>query len=190
MLDARRVIVVGAGLSGLAAGRTSPALQASACVVVGYRPDAIRMVFAMWPTTLAGCVYFLVVFAAGFLMGTLRVLLIGPAVGETGAVLLEIPIMLAIAWFVSGRAIAWFAVPARLWPRLAMGGMAFALLMLAEIGVSVLAFQRTLVEHFQAYLAAPALIGLAGQIALALFPAAQLSGNCRKRAGRIPPSPG
>jgi hypothetical protein len=128
----------------------------------------------MWPTTQAGCVYFLVVFAAGFLMGSLRVLLIEPAVGETVAVLLEIPVMLTIAWFASRRTVAWFSVPARLRPRLAMGGLAFALLMLAEIGVSTLAFQRTPIEHFQAYLAAPALVGLAGQIVFALFPAAQL----------------
>lgn len=125
-------------------------------------------------TMQAGSVYFLLVFAAGFLMGTLRVLLIEPAVGQTVAVLLEIPVMLVVAWFAGRRAVAWFAVPARLLPRLAMGGLAFALLMVTEMGVSVLAFQRTLGEHFQAYLAAPALLGLAGQIAFALIPAAQL----------------
>jgi hypothetical protein len=132
------------------------------------------MVSAMGPTLQAGSVYFLLVFVAGFVMGTLRVLLIAPVVGETGAVFLEIPVMLAIAWLVSRLAVAWFAVPARLRLRLVMGGLAFTLLILAEIGVSVLAFQRPLASHFQAYLAAPALLGLAGQIAFALFPAAQL----------------
>lgn len=128
----------------------------------------------MWSTALAGCVYFVIVFAAGFVMGTLRVLLVEPAVGDTVAVLLEIPVMLAIAWFVSRRTIVWFAVRDRLRSRLAMGGLAFALLMVAEIGVSVLAFERTVVEHFQVYLTVPALLGLAAQIAFALFPAAQL----------------
>jgi len=126
------------------------------------------------PTTKAGCVYFLVVFATGFLMGTLRVLLIEPMVGETRAVLLELPIMLAIAWFASLRVISWFAVPGRLRLRLAMGGLAFVLLILAEVGVSVMAFQRTIVAHFEAYLEPAALLGLAGQIAFALFPAAQI----------------
>jgi hypothetical protein len=141
------------------------------------------MVFAMWPTMQAGCVYSLLVFVAGFLMGTLRVLLIEPAVGETVAVLLEMPVMLAIAWLASRRAIALFAMPARLRLRLVMGGLAFALLMLAEIGVSVLAFQRTIGEHFQAYVTAPALLGLAGQIAFALFPAAQLRPSHPGRTG-------
>jgi hypothetical protein len=128
----------------------------------------------MAPTTQAGCVYFLVVFAAGFLIGALRVFLIVPAVGETVAVLFELPVMLAIAWFACRRTVARFAVPAVLRLRLAMGGLAFALLMLAEVGLSVLGLQRTLAEHFQAYLAAPALLGLAGQVAFALFPAVQL----------------
>jgi len=126
------------------------------------------------PSSQAGSLYFFVVFAAGFLMGTLRVVVFEPAVGETAAVLFEMPVMLAIAWFASRSTVSWFAVPARLRPRLAMGGLAFALLLLAEIGISVLAFQRTITAHFEAYLAAPALLGLAGQVAFALFPAAQL----------------
>ena len=139
----------------------------------------------MWPTTQAGCLYFLVVFVAGFFMGTLRVLLIAPAIGETAAVLLEMPVMLTIAWFACRGVLARFAVPAVLRFRLTMGGLAFVLLMAAEIGVSVLGFQRTLADHFRAYAAAPALIGLIGQIAFALFPVAQM----RRGEGRAPSGP-
>jgi hypothetical protein len=138
------------------------------------------------PSSQAGCLYFFVVFAAGFLMGTLRVVAIEPPVGETAAVLFEMPVMLAIAWFASRSTVSWFSVPARLRPRLAMGGLAFALLLLAEIGVSVLAFQRTIAEHFEAYLAAPALLGLSGQIAFALFPATQLGRDDIRQAAERP----
>ena len=136
--------------------------------------DRTIIASTMAPSVQAGIVYFLIVFAAGFLMGTIRVLTIAPAVGETLAVLIELPVMLAVSWFASRAVVARLAVPGRLQPRLVMGGVAFALLMLAEIGVSVFALQRSIGAHFEAYLAVPALLGLAGQIAFALFPAVQL----------------
>jgi hypothetical protein len=42
----------------------------------------------------AGGVYFAAVFALGFALGIVRVLITAPAVGESAAVLLEIPILL------------------------------------------------------------------------------------------------
>jgi hypothetical protein len=41
-----------------------------------------------------------VVFFVGFILGTVRVLLIAPRLGETAAVLLETPVMLVASWFV------------------------------------------------------------------------------------------
>lgn len=146
------------------------------------------MAFTMTSSIQAAIVYFLLVFAAGFAMGTLRVLAIAPALGETAAVVVELPVMLAISWLAARVIVGRFAVPARIGARLLMGGLAFALLMFAEVGVSVTAFQRSIGEHFSAYLAAPALLGLAGQIAFALFPAMQLwTGGPReddRRGGR------
>lgn len=52
----------------------------------------------MMRAALAGLAYFTLVFAAGFGLGTLRVLALAPILGEGGAVLLELPIILAIAW--------------------------------------------------------------------------------------------
>ena len=122
----------------------------------------------------AGGAYFALVFAAGFLLGSIRVLIIIPRIGEAVAVGLELPIMLALSWIVCRRLIAVFDVAAMLTPRLVMGGLAFGILMLAEIGVSTLVLGRTVSEHFEQYRKLLALLGLAMQIAFAMFPAIQL----------------
>ncbi len=51
---------------------------------------------------LAGVLYFGLVFALGFILGTLRVLVLEPRLGSTGAVLLELPVMLAASWLLCG----------------------------------------------------------------------------------------
>ena len=55
----------------------------------------------MPPGITAGLVYAAMVFLVGFGLGTIRVTLIVPHLGETGAVLLETPIMLAVRWMAS-----------------------------------------------------------------------------------------
>ena len=61
-------------------------------------------------------------------------------------------------------------MPVGLGARLAMGASAFLLLMCGEILVSVLLSNRSLADHFALYRTLPVLLGLAGQIAYALFP--------------------
>jgi hypothetical protein len=48
----------------------------------------------------AGMAYFTFVLAAEFVFGTVRVPVLTPHLGEIGAVLLELPIMLAVSWVV------------------------------------------------------------------------------------------
>jgi hypothetical protein len=50
--------------------------------------------------TKAGALYAIIVFVIGFILGTIRVLLVAPRLGETTAVIIEAPIMLAASWFV------------------------------------------------------------------------------------------
>lgn len=119
----------------------------------------------------AGAVYFALIFAAGFALGTLRVLLIAPRLGETAAVALEIPVMLGLCWLAAGAALARLPVAPRRLPRLAMGGTALALLLAAELGLSLFAFGRDLAGHLGHYATWPGALGLAGQLAAAGLPA-------------------
>lgn len=128
----------------------------------------------------AGIAYFTIVFAFGFLLGAVRVLALAPRLGEALAVVIELPVMLVVSWIVCRRLIARYSVPGGLAPRLAMGGWAFGLFMVAEIAVSVFGFDRTIFQHFEGYLTATAMMGLLGQFAFALFPAIQL-----RRAGGL-----
>jgi hypothetical protein len=132
----------------------------------------------------AGLAYFAIVFAAGFALGTLRVLILMPRLGNpVAAILLELPIMLAISWWSSRWLIARFEVPASLGASLAMGGIAFTTLMIAELGVSVFGFGRTLAAHLEQYRQLPALLGLVGQVAFAVIPAIQIAAVIRTEAG-------
>ncbi len=117
----------------------------------------------------AGLLYFLCVFAIGFALGTIRVLVIIPRLGETAAVLLEVPVLLALAWPVCGVLIRRFALPAGL-ARALMGGTAFAALMLAEWGLAVTLFGQSSAQHWALYRARPGQIGLVGQMLFALLP--------------------
>lgn len=124
----------------------------------------------MTAALIAGCAYFASVFAVGFVLGAVRVLLLSPHLGETASVALELPIILGVSWLVCGRLLGWLAVPDRAPARLAMGASAFALLMAAELLVAVLAFGRSVDEHLAAYQTVAAALGLAAQLVFAAFP--------------------
>lgn len=118
----------------------------------------------------AGVAYFALVFAIGFVLGAIRVTVVIPRFGDTNAVLIELPIMLALSWMACAWLVRRFAVPPRAAERLVMGALAFALLMLGELAVSVFGFGRTPAEHAATYQTAGAQLGLAAQLAFALFP--------------------
>lgn len=122
----------------------------------------------------AGFAYFAAVFAAGFVLGSLRVLVIAPQLGEAIAVVLELPVILAIAWIACRRIVDRFDVPASPGSRFAMGTAAFVLLMGAELALAVFGFGRTVSEHLASYWSAPMATGLLGQVLYALFPLIQL----------------
>jgi hypothetical protein len=122
----------------------------------------------------AGSAYFALVFGIGFILGAIRVLVVAPRLGELVATLIELPIILTAAWIICERVSARFLVPDRWRPRLAMGGVAFALLMLAELGLSVL-LGNSIGEHLDAYRSLHGALGLAGQMIFAMFPLVQVN---------------
>ena len=122
----------------------------------------------------AGFWYFLIIFLAGFLLGTVRVLVLAPHIGELAAVAVEGPIILAVSWVTCRWLIGKRHVPARGGPRLIMGGSAFGCLMLAEAALALWVFQLSLAEHLHGYREPAHALGLAGQIVFGMFPWVQL----------------
>ncbi len=97
----------------------------------------------------AGAVYFALVFGAGFVLGTIRVLWVVEQVGTRTAELLEAPIMLAVtilaAWWVARR----FVIPRTPFRLLAVGCVALALLLVCEL-TAVLWLQGVTIREYVA----------------------------------------
>lgn len=120
----------------------------------------------------AGLVYVLIVFAVGFLLGTVRGLavLTIPELSPVALVLAELPIILAVSWISCGWVIRRWRVSPRRTHRSIMGLAAFGVLMLAEFLLARVLFGRDLVTHLSFYTHAPHSLGLAGQVLFGLFP--------------------
>jgi hypothetical protein len=121
----------------------------------------------------AGSVYFALVFLAGFALGTIRVMFLAPRFGELPAVLLELPVMLWVAWFSCGWLIGRFDVSNSLCLRAVMGGVAFALLMLSEYLLATMLFGASSQEYFLGLVSLAGGLGLLGQILFASLPLLQ-----------------
>ena len=95
----------------------------------------------------AAALYFAMVFGAGFLLGTLRVLVVVPRLGERAAELAEMPRMLAVVWFAATRVVRRFAT--RLSPRsfALVGAIAALLLLGAELLLAVALAGRGVGEY-------------------------------------------
>ncbi len=117
----------------------------------------------------AGAAYFAIIFSLGFVLGTVRVLIIIPRIGEFAATLLELPVILIASWFVSGWLIDKFQISPNNSDRLLMGAVAFGLTMIAEPLLGF-AFGRSLAEQGIAIMRPAGILGLAGQGIFALIP--------------------
>jgi hypothetical protein len=92
----------------------------------------------------AGLTYFALVFGAGFVLGALRVTLVVPRLGVRYAELLEMPLMLIVIVSAARWVVRRFELPAALLPRLRVGIAALALLVVAELLLSVALTGRTI----------------------------------------------
>lgn len=138
----------------------------------------------------AASVYFVLVYMAGMLLGSIRILFVEPWLGELPAVLIELPLMLALAWWLCGAILRRFQVPPRPAPRLAMGGFAFLLLLAGELALSLYAVEGSVAGHLRAYADPARLAGLIGQVAFALFPLLRLPREARAASAMILAHPG
>lgn len=116
----------------------------------------------------AGLRYFVPVFTVAFVFGTFRTLVVAPRTGDVVAVLIEVPLILLVSWWVCRRAVK--GVSQRALPRLMMGGTAFALLMLTESAMSMWLFGRPPAAFLAGFSTVAGLVGLAGQVGFGLMP--------------------
>jgi hypothetical protein len=96
----------------------------------------------------AGLVYFALTFGAGFVLGPFRILVLVPRLGARAAELVELPVMLGITWLAARWVTQRFSVPPQRGPRLSVGAMAGALLLLAEFTLVLRLRGLTLEEYF------------------------------------------
>jgi hypothetical protein len=87
------------------------------------------------PILKAGALYFGLVFGEGFVLGTIRTLWVVPRVGARMAELMETPVMLVVTIVTARWMVLRLAVPSMPSARLGMGGIALALLLVAEFGL-------------------------------------------------------
>lgn len=125
----------------------------------------------------AGSAYFVAVFAVGFVLGFIRVVILQPIVGELAAVLIELPFILAASWTLCAHITVKFNVPPTLTARFIMGILAFGLLITAEYMLARYGFGQTSSEQLRDIAKAAGAIGLAGQIIFAMFPLMQIHGR-------------
>jgi hypothetical protein len=98
---------------------------------------------------LAGLAYFALVFGAGAVLGTLRVLWLAPALGARTAELLEMPVMLAVAILAARWIVRRFALGVA--QRVAMGALALALVLACEFTVVLYARGLTFERYWMSF---------------------------------------
>ena len=117
----------------------------------------------------AAIAYWAVVFALGFVLGTIRVTWVIPLVGLLPATALELPIILAASWFAAGWLVRRFMIE-RPSEGLAVGALAFVIVMAAECALAAALTQQSPAQWLIGLAEPHTLLGLAGQAVLGLMP--------------------
>ncbi|WP_369026243.1 hypothetical protein [Qipengyuania sp. RANM35] len=119
----------------------------------------------------AATLYWAAIFGLGFLLGTVRVLWGAAAIGETAFVLVEVPAMLAASFVAARLLLRRYALDSLRETGL-MGGLAFTLLIIAELALAMLVGDLRPYEWFASLWTVPFFYGTLGQIAFGLMPTA------------------
>jgi hypothetical protein len=97
----------------------------------------------------AGFVYFAIVLGTGFALGIVRVPFLVPRIGERWAELMEMPIMAATIFFAAGYILRHFPESHLRGRALAVGLLALALAVCAEVKLAVFLQSQTLAEYLR-----------------------------------------
>jgi len=119
----------------------------------------------------AGLAYFALVFAAGFVLGALRVTFLMPRLGERMAELGEMPLMFVVILVAARFVIRHFAVPPSMPVRLSTGLLALALLLVAELVLAVVLQEQSLADYIASRDPVSGSVYLAMLVLFALMPA-------------------
>ena len=119
----------------------------------------------------AGVVYFLLVFAAGAALGTVRELWAKSMIGTRAAETAEVPLMIGVCALAAMWVVARFGLRRQLWMRVGVGILALLLLLVTELALVLPLRGLTLAE----YLASRDPVGFAAYVVglffVALLPA-------------------
>lgn len=119
---------------------------------------------------IAGAVYFLALFGLGFVLGTIRVLILVPYVGELIATAAELPIMLGASFFVCRWVLGRWRVSPTPSIRWMMAIWFLGLLLGFETLLGLTFFGRSISQQWVALLTFAGLLGLSAQILAGLLP--------------------
>ena len=118
----------------------------------------------------AGLLYALATYTIAFALGAFRTIVIVPLTGPMIAVLLEMPVVLTVAWLLCRPIVRRCAVPTA-WPaRAGMGLVALVVILLLEAALATLGFGQTLAQHLAGYAETGPQLGLAAQLMFAAIP--------------------
>lgn len=117
----------------------------------------------------ASLLYFASVFGVGVVLGTLRVLWLVPRLGVRMAELLEQPLMLLASFLLAGFVLRRLG-PFSTGQRLAIGALALAWLVGAELALALLVQGRTLAEYVAGRDAVAGTVYVLSLLAFALMP--------------------
>jgi hypothetical protein len=93
-----------------------------------------------------GALYFVLVFAAGFVLGTIRVTLLVPRLGMRTAELAEMPVMLVVMILAARHVVRRLPGPVPAPASLGIGFLALGLLLAAELGLTAIIQGQSLAE--------------------------------------------
>lgn len=121
------------------------------------------------PIAFAAAAYWGAVFAFAFVLGIFRTLWLAPKIGPLAAVLCEVPLVLAASWWTARRVVRRQGIAPGA-EALAMGLLAFTLLMLAEAALARFLSGLSFAAWLRGMVTAAGAVGLCGQILFALLP--------------------